>query len=60
MSMKGNTGRSPYMKSGMWDHENYPILECKKRENMKLETWNKVILKFELGNLQDPFIKELL
>ena len=48
---KGNTGHSPYMKSGIWDHENYPILEYRKRENMKLGTRNKVILKFELGNL---------
>ena len=36
---------------GPW---NYPILEYGKRENMKLATWNKVILKFELGNLQGP------
>ena len=42
------------MKSGIWDHESYPILEYGKRENMKLGTWNQVILKFELGNLQDP------
>ena len=48
---KENTGHSPYMKSGIWDHENYPILEYGTRENMKLGTWNKVILKFELGNL---------
>ena len=51
---KGNTGHSPYMKSGIWDHENYPILEYRKRENVKLGTWNKVILKFELGNLHHP------
>ena len=49
---KGNMGRSPYMKLGISDHENYPILEYSKRENMKLGTWNNVILKFELGNLQ--------
>ena len=51
---KGNTGHSPYMKSGIWDHENYPSLEYGKRESMKLGTWNKVILKFELGNLHLP------
>ena len=52
---KGNTGHSPYMKSGIWDQESYPIMEYYgKRENMKLGTWNKVILKFELGNLQGP------
>ena len=51
---KGNTGHSPYMKSGIWDHENYPILEYGKREIMKLGTWNKVILKFELGNIPLP------
>ena len=51
---KGNTGHSPYMKSGIRDHENYPILEYGKRENMKLGTRNKVILKFELGNLHLP------
>ena len=38
----------------IWDHENYPSLEYGKRENMKLGTWNMVILKFELGNLQGP------
>ena len=48
---KGNAGHSPCMKSGIWDHENYPILEYGKRENMKLGTWNKVTLKLELGNL---------
>ena len=53
---KGNTGHSPYMKSGIWDHENYPILEYGEREIMKLGTltWNKVILKFEVGNLHLP------
>ena len=56
---KGNTGRSPYMKSGIWDQENYPILEYGKRENMKLGTWNKVILKFELGNVQVPLREPL-
>ena len=49
---KGNTGHSPDMKSGIWDQENYPILEYGKREKMKLEIWSKVILTFELGNLQ--------
>ena len=49
-----NFWNSPYMKSGILDHENYPILEYGKRENMKLGTWNKVILKFELGNLHHP------
>ena len=33
---------------------NYQILEYGKREIMKLGTWNKVILKFELGELQGP------
>ena len=28
---KGNTGHSPYMKSGIWDQENDPILEYGKR-----------------------------
>ena len=42
----GNTRHSPYMKSGISDHEIYPILEYGKREDMKLGTWNKVILKF--------------
>ena len=51
---KANTGHSPYMTSGIWDHRNYRILEYGKRENMKLETWTKIILKFELGNLQGP------
>ena len=51
---KGNMGHSPYMKSGICDHKNYPILEYGKRENMKLGIWNKVILKFELGNLHHP------
>ena len=51
---KGNTGHSPYMKSGILNHEIYPILEYEKSENMKLRTWNKVILKFELGNLHFP------
>ena len=54
MSMKKWTRDSPYMKSGIWDHENYPILEYGKRENMKLGTWTKVILKFELVNLYPP------
>ena len=30
------------------------FLEYGRRENMKLGTWNKVILKFELGSLQGP------
>ena len=34
---KKNTGHSPYIKSGIWDHENYPI-EYGKREIMKLGT----------------------
>ena len=51
---KGNTGHSPYMKSGIWDRENYPILEYGKTEIMKLGTWNKVILTFEVRNLQHP------
>ena len=51
---KGNMGHSPYMKSGIWNHEIYPILEYGKSENMKLRTLNRVILKFELGNLHDP------
>ena len=51
---KGNTGHSPYMKSRIWDHKSYPILECGKRESMKLGTRNKVILKFELRNLHPP------
>ena len=46
---KGNTEHSPYVKSGIYDYKNYPILEYGKRENMKLGTWNKIILKFELG-----------
>ena len=41
---KGNTGHSPFMKSEIWDHEKYPILEFEKRESMKLGTWNNVIL----------------
>ena len=57
---KGNTGHSPCMKSGIWDHENYPILEYRKRENMKLGIWNKVILKFELGNLHHPLGSPIL
>ena len=40
---KGNTGHSPYIRSGIWDHENYPVLEYGKREDMKLGTWNEVI-----------------
>ena len=48
---KGNTGHSPYMKLGIRDHKNYRTLEYGKRENMKLGTWNKVILKFEVGNI---------
>ena len=51
---RGNTGHSRYMKSGIWDHEKYPFLEYGKRENNKLGTWNTVIFKFELGNLQGP------
>ena len=51
---KRNTEHSPYMKLGTWDHKNYRILEYEKRENMKLGTWNKVILKFELGNIPPP------
>ena len=51
---KGNTGHSPYMKSGIWNHEVYPILEYGNSENMKLGTWNKVIWKFEPGNLHHP------
>ena len=51
---KGNTGHSPYMKLGILDHETYPTLEYEKRENMKWGTWNKVTLKFELGNLHLP------
>ena len=39
---KGNAEHSPYINSGIWDRENYPILEYGKRENMKLGTWNKV------------------
>ena len=39
------------MKSGIWDHENYPILEYAKSKKMNLGTWNNVILKFELGKL---------
>ena len=42
------------MKSGIWDNETCPILEYGKGETMKLGTWNNVILKFELGNLQGP------
>ena len=34
-----------------WDHETYLIMECGKRKNMKLEAWNKVILKLEIANL---------
>ena len=42
---KRNPGHSPYMKSGIWDHEKYPGLEYMgKRQNMKLGTWNKVSL----------------
>ena len=33
---KGNTGHSTYMKSGIWDHENYPISEYGKKEDLKL------------------------
>ena len=51
---KGNTGQSPCMILGIWNHEIYPILEYGKSENMKLGTWNKVSLKFELGNVHDP------
>ena len=42
------------MKSGIWDQENYRMLEYGKRQNIKLGTWIKVILKFELGNLEGP------
>ena len=34
--------------------QNYRILEYGKRDNMKLGTWNKVILTFELGNIPLP------
>ena len=51
---KGNTGRGPYMESGIKDHEKDPILDYGKRKHMNLGTWNEVILKFELGNLQHP------
>ena len=54
MSMKKGTRDSPCMKSGIWNHKIHPILEYGKRENMKLGTWNKVILKFEVGNLHCP------
>ena len=47
----GNMGPSPLRKLGIWDDENYPILDYGKRENLKLGTRKKIILKFELGNL---------
>ena len=48
----------PNMKLGMWGHEKYRIWEDGNKENMKLRTWNKVILKFEVGeftaSLREP------
>ena len=35
---KGNTGHSPYMKSGIWNHEIDPILEYGKREIRNMES----------------------
>ena len=55
-ALKGDKGHSPYMKSRMWDHENYLILGYGKWEDMKLGTQDKVILTFELGNLQGPLV----
>ena len=34
----GNTGHSPKYEIGNMGPQNYPILECGKRENMKLGT----------------------
>ena len=51
---KANTGHSPCTILAIWDRKNYRILEYGRRENMKLGTWNKVILKFEPGNLKGP------
>ena len=42
------------MKSGIWDQENYPIVEYGKRENMNWEHGIRSFFIFELGNLQGP------
>ena len=41
-----------FYEPGNMEPQNDPILEYGKRENLKLGAWK--ILKFELGNLQDP------
>lgn len=57
--MQGTTtseiGNKEYVrKLGIWEHENWPIWENGKMEKMKFGIWNKVILKFETGNLYPP------